>query len=466
MNKTLHFAVFATSLLLAGCAILGSRAAPYPSGLQFPLSEAGGIDLDGRIVPPISRVGEQLVLTTRAGTILAIDQARREVVWRFQGGRPPVSAPVPGENGVYAWDAGRVIYALDREGRLLWASDPGDEEIIGLSEGSGLLLAGTAGGRILAYDTAGDRALVWTFQAGGTLLAAPSFDRGLILFGSDDGRVFALDRQGRSQWVYDAKQRILHRPMVREGRVYFATEGRDLQCWDPVRRKVLWRLRLSGVLLGEPVFRGRSAYFLASNSVLYCIHGRSGEIRWWRPTPSRLHYGLEVVEDKIVISAESPELRAFDAETGAAAGAFTAERDVRSNLLWVGDALAGAFDRPEAEAARLAFLVKDVGLALAADKPSPQKAGTQIAFRADARGFHQPRFAFAVERGGRRRMVRPAAAENTWIWFPEEPGDWIVIVTAEDARLSREAEVRFTIEPPASAGAPEFPMRGDRHDQR
>jgi len=74
--------------------------------------------------------------------------------------------------------------------------------------------------------------------------------------------------------------------------------------------------------------------------------------------------------------------------------------------------------------------------------------GRPVEFRASTSGFDRPLYAFYLEAGGSRTLLRGPSARSTWTWRPAEPGYYRIVVQAFDRVLKREAALLFTVEKP------------------
>jgi len=191
--------------------------------------------------------------------------------------------------------------------------------------------------------------------------------------------------------------------------------------------------------------RGKRLYALGSNSVLYCLKKSGGDILWWANVPTRVLFAPAVIGDKIVVATGTTRILAFDAKTGAGAGEYAAARNLGSNAVWLDPHLAVAVRGAENGGEAFVFLKKALGVRLTTPKPSPRPPGEEIAVTASAVGFYKPRFEFYIKSGETTEVMQKASENNTWAWFAEKEGSYILGVRVVDEKASRETEIPFVI---------------------
>lgn len=209
-----------------------------------------------------------------------------------------------------------------------------------------------------------------------------------------------------------------------------------------------------------PDVAGKRILFLCWNNVLYCLNKKRGHILWWKMIPSRTFYRLEISGDRVVVSSLSSVisgdrvvvsslssvLLSFDLETGESTGEFNAKQELASNPLWFDPYLLISLYDPLKDTGRILFLKKIVRAALKPSKESPQKVGEEIRFSVSVRGFFMPLYEFYLKEGEEEIIVQESSERNSWAWFPEKTGDYVVGVRVFDGKEKVSAEIRFSIQ--------------------
>ncbi|MCK4430328.1 MAG: hypothetical protein KAW19_03405, partial [Candidatus Aminicenantes bacterium] len=79
-------------------------------------------------------------------------------------------------------------------------------------------------------------------------------------------------------------------------------------------------------------------------------------------------------------------------------------------------------------------------------KDSPQEISKEIVFNASATGFYLPRYEFYIKKGKEKEIVKEKSEQNSWAWFPEKEGTYIVGIVVVDEKEKAEAEISFVVE--------------------
>lgn len=108
------------------------------------------------------------------------------------------------EGDVFTADAKGRIARLDGvKGRIKWKVDTKQPISGGVGVGGGLVLVGTAKGKVLAFDLSGKPR--WTANVSSEVLAPPAADAQWVIVRSGDGRIFGLSAtDGARKWEYQS----------------------------------------------------------------------------------------------------------------------------------------------------------------------------------------------------------------------------------------------------------------------
>jgi len=147
-----------------------------------------------------------------------------------------------------------------------------------------------AAGAILAPQVTkwpGD--LLWEFNAGSPLQAAPAVDEsGNLYFGSvgpggKNGTLWALDSEGNKLWKADAGERILGSPVITgKGLVVVGTMAGRVCAFDRVKGELAWDFMTGEEVRSSPVLShdGRSLIIGSGDGAVYALDAGSGEKKW------------------------------------------------------------------------------------------------------------------------------------------------------------------------------------------
>lgn len=451
MRRSPHAGVVFPAL----CALLCCHASKpalenFPEPPGFPLVRAAVIPVQGGVNPPLKAWKDAVYFSQSDGSVRAIDISGRRVLWTFGCENPVSVPPEPGEAGLLVLDEKNILYALDPAGALLFKTalgGPGGEAPSTAVRGTGdRIYYGTESGLLVAAQASAAAAKVWEYRAGAPARSGPVFAGPLVLFGLDDGRLLALHSDGRPAWSYRARGSISIDPAVGSGRVYFGTQDRYICALAADTGKRRWDFRLGGPASHIVPTGSGSLFVTATNGVLYNLSERAGDIRWWRPLPSRVPFPPIAAGGPVMASYPGPDILGFDAKTGDLTGGALAEGDLLAGLCRTGSSLAFVEEGPSGATDRLVVLERDVQLLLTAAPDPPQAPRRPVEFMAVAVGFDDPAFEFFVVEGVVRARRQGPSKKSSWVWIPRAPGEFTVVVRASDKDKSRETILTYVIE--------------------
>jgi len=446
---------------LASCSLFRSRAELYPEGIIFPLSKAHTLSFEGEILESLLLRDGRLFLATHEGRVYAMDAGEPEMAWEFRM-RSAAAGPVHlGVEHIYSWDVEGTVYCLDAGGSPVWEAPLSEPLSAGGCEGDAHFFVATTAGELVALDRATGRT-VWRFRADDEIQCEPACSPGRVAFGCEDGNVYILNTDGRPVGRFPTGGAVRGGLRIDDERVYFGSFDHFVYCVSLHDLETKWKVRTGGPVDGRPVLEEDRIHIISRNNVLYCFARRSGTVLWWKHVPARSRFYPQVIDDRITAASRSARLVCFDVQSGEDRGQFDAGAELRANPVWYAPYLILAhFDRNTGQG-RLSYLKKEVKASVVFAKASPQKPNEEIQVKADVTGFFQPQYTFYLTRylllnyglyyyvpiqvEEKRQVVRDRSEVNTWDWFPEDPGLYVIEVYAEDERETASSEAAFLIE--------------------
>jgi outer membrane protein assembly factor BamB len=173
--------------------------------------------------------GSRLVVSSKDGTVTALDRETGRLLWQIQTNSGVESSPVVVDGLVYfgAHD-GRVfavssrtghIVALDaRNGRILWTHSVGGWGYATPAVTPKRILIGGFDGNLRAFDPATGREL-WRADAGGKILGSPVVVGRLVFVTTTDQKTYALRvENGRAVWHLSMGK---YTPVIATERTYY-----------------------------------------------------------------------------------------------------------------------------------------------------------------------------------------------------------------------------------------------------
>jgi outer membrane protein assembly factor BamB len=149
------------------------------------------------------RLGPDLFVGSRGGSILCLDPADGTVRWRVTPSDSPVQGIVADDERVYACDGRGFIYAIGRRtGTVVWHYDVGNAIAGAPVLQDGRIVVVSSGGFILSVNALSGGYL-WRFEFSRDQdfsVSGPVVDKATVMFSRRDG-VVAVDAVGRPTWI-------------------------------------------------------------------------------------------------------------------------------------------------------------------------------------------------------------------------------------------------------------------------
>ena len=234
-------------------------------------------------------------------------------IWHYKVGSEVISAPVVIQDNVYfgsfAEEGSSAFYSLDRtHGNLNWRMEIEDQVAQSPSVSGRLVLAGTTGGNLLAFDRASGQ-MQWKFSAEnvnldpgckcGPQLTETVVAGDTVLVGSNNHFLYALDiESGRVKWSFETTGSISGRPVIAGQRVYLGSQDNTVTEIELETGKELRRWPLPCYLSPEQMERRAEecgVYMLAldnegglylTNGTLVAMDLQNGQVKWHFSTNS------------------------------------------------------------------------------------------------------------------------------------------------------------------------------------
>ncbi len=408
------------------------------------MEKAAEISFEGKVIDFMKDAEGGLYLSTESGLVYCLAGKRGEILWKFEVSEELTSSPFLGAGNIYVYDRANVLYCLSKKGRLLWKNEVKQKITTGITEFKKKIYFGTEKGIFFALATANGEEL-WRFEAGNAISSTPVINDGRIIFGCDDRNLYILAEKGRLLDKIKIENKIQPLPLVEKNFLYFGTDDHYFYCFNLAKRKKKWKRKIGGKIFSPLVVHGNRIFFLCWNNVLYCLNKKNGHILWWKIIPSRSSYRLEISGERILASSFSSLLLCFDIETGEKIGEYDAGQEIKSNPLWVAPYLMFNLYDNNKDEGKLVFLKKILKVSLRPSAKSPQKLGAEIAFTVSAVGFYRQNYEFYLREGREERIVQEKSERNSWAWFPEKEGNYIIGVRVVDEKESMKTEIPFVI---------------------
>lgn len=260
------------------------------------------------------------------------ETAKATVVWQSKIGTAGDFDFTPAiEAGyVYLASAEGDLTKLDAlNGNVSWRVQVGEKLSGGVGLGGSLVIVGTNGGALYAYDIAGK--LQWKSKLSSEVLSAPKYYDGLVIVRTGDSRIYGINASdGSRKWVYDRTGPTLALRssagvVVDGGAVYAGFAGGKLVSVRADNGKIMWEASVAqpkGVteieriadITSLPFIDGPLVYAVAYQGRIAAVDRATGRIVWNRDISSLA--GLSAEDARIYVAHNLGSVYSLDYASG------------------------------------------------------------------------------------------------------------------------------------------------------
>jgi outer membrane protein assembly factor BamB len=229
------------------------------------------------------------------------------------------SRPAVGDGYVFIAETATIVALREADGAPAWRQPLAEPLGVPLLSDSGWLVAVSESGMVTAYR-ATDGHTVWQQSVQSPASSSPALAGAHVYVPTKDGRLVALQMDtGHPAWA----SRLTGVPdevLALDERVYVGAADKLFYCIRTDNGQVAWRWRTGGDVIGLPVVDERLVYFVSLDNVLRGLDRQTGSQHWFAGLPLRPNRGPMRVAGALIVSGNSPTLRAYGLRNGAPAG--------------------------------------------------------------------------------------------------------------------------------------------------
>jgi outer membrane protein assembly factor BamB len=320
-----------TTLLLVIAQIVGGSAPPTNAPPKItppapvathvlPTSVRWTVAISASPAAPPVIDGDQIFIVLQSGVVSAR---------KISDGTPAWETPLRSDRAV-AVEEGRVFVATSEQivalnaadGVKVWTAETGALTAPLVAEG-GWVIAETENA-LTAFRSA-DGSQVWRRDLLGTDVR-PTIEGDNLYVPLHNGRLLALDlRTGEERW---GKNFVgpLSEVLALPDRIFFGTDDKWFFCLRASDGERDWqRVRLGSIVRGRPIADANHIYVASMDNTLRAFRRENGALLWHPAVPFRPTTGPALIDSVVLVAGTGPELRAFEAMTGRAAGEIKLE---------------------------------------------------------------------------------------------------------------------------------------------
>jgi outer membrane protein assembly factor BamB len=277
------------------------------------MRQAWTAPLPGIPEPPLATDGQRLFVTTRDGSLTALDLQRGERLWEL--------AEVPGratasEGAVILKQASGTLLSLHpKNGGARWTVESG---VAGglppVVDGDRVFVAGRG---LAAFDLETGRE-VWRADDGAEATAPVVVAGSRLYVGESDGTLRARSREdGKSLWTAKTDAALAAPPVI-DGpdRLFLGTRDRRILSLQADNGHQDWRWKVGADIQGPGLVHGNRVLFAAFDAVLWAIDRGNGHLGWRGLLTSRPIGGPIQVDGVALVACHENELLGFELRKG------------------------------------------------------------------------------------------------------------------------------------------------------
>ncbi|MCE1253066.1 MAG: PQQ-binding-like beta-propeller repeat protein [Anaerolineae bacterium] len=300
----LLFVVLVTSLLLSAC---GAPAAVAWPGIT-PVQDTAYI----------AYMGQVFAIRTSDGGML----------WKFPEqavGAGMYAAPAVSDDLLAVGDYNNKLHAVNpKTGSGLWEFGEAKARYIA----SPLILGDTvyapnADGHLYAINRQGT--LVWKFEAGQALWSQPISDGKVIYQASLGHHLYALDPQtGNLNWSVDLGGALVSTPHLDEnGVIYAGTLANEVVAVDSASGKILWKTNVASGVWSSPVIKDGTLFLSNIDGMVYALKAADGSLVWKTDIGASVTGSGAITPNGVVFANDKGDVVLLSFEKGEKAWTYT-----------------------------------------------------------------------------------------------------------------------------------------------
>jgi len=315
----------------------------------FDLQEEWRLTTDGFVDASLRRVGDTFIVASWDGRLRAVNLTGK-VVWEQNLGDVIDATPAWDGHRLYVQTWGRDVFALGRDGQILWRfstspSPADDHRQAALLPVGGKVLLPAWNGIVYALDAeSGER--LWQYDAGEALRSAPVLDGDRIYLAGSGGTLSALALDGRLLWQVTFAAPLLSTPALTGNGLVVVSRDGEIARFDR-RGQRLWLRQLGETChYGAPVIDKDRLYIGTSGGSLWKLRVDDGSLVWRQDGFGPIYATPALHARRLYLGDNDGGMSVVDADSGTVVSAFRVSGEVQGTP-WVDNdrILFGARDR-------------------------------------------------------------------------------------------------------------------------
>jgi outer membrane protein assembly factor BamB len=251
--------------------------------------------------------------------------------WQFtQAEYRYIASQLANENGIFAPNSDKTVYALDASGGLRWEYlSEGESWAQPVSDPECECLYLTTMQHFVYALNPEDGSVIWESESlGGSIVGVPALSPDKVLYlGTFGSEVIALNGEnGKIVWRVPTEGWVWSGPTLIDDRLYLGDLNGNFYALNATDGSTIWKVassQLDGPITGSPLVDGDRIYFGTENGTLFAVD-TSGKILWKQTVGGKLYPSPKLAGDLILVAPiQIDELLVAYSKDGARQWSFT-----------------------------------------------------------------------------------------------------------------------------------------------
>lgn len=254
----------------------------------------------------------------------ALDFENGEMLWRNSEVDLICSKPVFVEGNIIIGSRYGEIFALDREGKIVWKKQFDNNYVYLADDGKDVYA--TVGNNCYKINGSNGK-IIWSYRTDGNVISSACITKDTVYFGSTASSLYAIDKEkGDLKWVTKLGWSIVSTPLIYEDKLYVGSMDNNLYAIGKDNGSILWFLSTNAAIRSSVAAYWNLVFFGSDDGRLYALDKDKGKIDWcFAPNltigndiynfATTSVAGDVIAYDKIVFASANGMIYALDAQT-------------------------------------------------------------------------------------------------------------------------------------------------------
>ncbi len=260
---------------------------------------------------------EDTVFAAYANRVYSLRLKDGSLNWRYpekiEAAKTFFAQPAISSDSIYVGDYKNTFYSLNAaSGSMNWQFLGAKNRYIGGAVIAGdLILAPNADHHLYALDKQGT--LVWSFESGEPLWSSPLVENGVVYLSSMDHSLYALDlKSGKKIWQAVLGGAIVYSPSMDADNLYVATMANEVVAVRKSDGKVVWQNMATDGLWSQPAIHEGVAFYGDFSGKIYAVSTENGKLIWDYSMGEMVSGAPAIMPNGVVFAGEQGKLVALD----------------------------------------------------------------------------------------------------------------------------------------------------------